>query len=81
MSYKVRFEMEFPWTTEEAEAAEWLLVRRYGLQDVKCNRLSTAIHRATLEAVEREATDSAAAFMKILNKCDADKKKSGPTPP
>lgn len=44
MSYKVRFEMEFPWTTEEAEAAEWLLVRRYGLQDVKCNRLSTAVH-------------------------------------
>lgn len=66
MSYKVRFEIEFPWTFEEAEAAEWLLVRRYGLQDVKCNRLSTAIHKATLEAVEREAIDSAAAFSKVL---------------
>lgn len=80
MSYKVRFEMEFPWTAEEAEAAEWLLTRRYGLQNVSHNRLSTAIYRATLETVEREATDSAAAFMKILNKSAANKKKSPSTP-
>ena len=80
MSYKVRFEMEFPWTAEEAEAAEWLLVRRYGLQNVTYNRLSTAIYRATLEMVEREAIDSAAAFTKILNKGAADKKKNPTTP-
>ncbi|MCC6602211.1 MAG: hypothetical protein IT327_03315 [Anaerolineae bacterium] len=79
MSHKVRFEMEFPWTPEEAEAAEWLLVRRYELQNVTYNRLSTAIYRATLEAVECEAIDSAAAFTKILKNCAADKKKSAPT--
>jgi hypothetical protein len=68
MSYKVRFEIEFPWTAEEAEAAEWLLVRRYGLHDVSHNRLATAIYQATLEAVEREAIESAAAFAKVLKK-------------
>jgi hypothetical protein len=68
MGYKVRFEMEFPWTAEEAEAAEWLLVRRYGLRSVTYNRLSRAIYRATLEAVEREAVESLAAFTKVLKK-------------
>ena len=38
MSYKVRFEIEFPWMADEAEDAEWLLVRRYGLQNVTHNR-------------------------------------------
>ncbi len=68
MSYKVRFEIEFPWTDEEANAAEWLLVRRYGLHDVVCNRLSTAIRKATMEIVGREAIESAAASMKVLEK-------------
>lgn len=66
MSYKVRFEIEFPWTVEEAEAAEWLLVRRYGLQNITYNRLSTAIREATLEIVKQEAVESVAASMKIL---------------
>lgn len=66
MSYKVRFEIEFPWTVEEAEAAEWLLVRRYGLQNMTYNRLSTAIREATLEIVKQEAVESVAASMKIL---------------
>ncbi len=68
MSYKVRFEIEFPWTVQEAEAAEWLLVRRYGLHGISHNRLSRAIYQATLEAVEREAIESAAAFTKVLKK-------------
>ncbi|HRQ42632.1 MAG TPA: hypothetical protein PLD25_32365 [Chloroflexota bacterium] len=68
MSYKVRFEMEFPWTVEEAEAAEWLLIRRYGLHGISYNRLARAIYQATLEAVEREAIESAAAFTKVLKK-------------
>lgn len=68
MSYKVRFEIEFPWTAEEAEAAEWLLVRRYGLHNVTYDRLSRAICRATLEAVETEAIESAVAFTKLLKK-------------
>ncbi|MCC6606234.1 MAG: hypothetical protein IT327_23710 [Anaerolineae bacterium] len=71
MSYKVRFEIEFPWTIEEANAAEWLLVRRYGLHGLSHNRLSTAIRKATLEIVEQEAVESAAAFMKVLKKPDA----------
>ena len=70
MSYKVRFEIEFPWTAEEAEAAEWLLVRRYGLHGVDHNRLPRAIYQATLEAVEREAIESAAAFAKVLKKAE-----------
>ena len=70
MGYKVRFEMEFPWTAEEAEAAEWLLVRRYGLHGVAYNRLSRAIYQATLEAVEREAVESAVAFAKVLKKLE-----------
>ena len=70
MSYKVRFEIEFPWTVEEADAAEWLLVRRYGLHDVSHNRLARAIYQATLEAVEREAIESAAAFTKVLKKAE-----------
>jgi hypothetical protein len=65
MSYKVRFEMEFPWTDEEAAAAEWLLVRRYGLGEVTYNRLSTAIGLATLEAVEREALESMRMVSKV----------------
>lgn len=68
MSYKVRFEIEFPWTVEEANAAEWLLVRRYGLQGLTHNRLATAIREATLEIVKQEAVESAAAFMKVLKK-------------
>ena len=68
MSYKVRFEIEFPWTVEEADAAEWLLVRRYGLHSISHNRLARAIYQATLEAVEREAIESAAAFTKVLKK-------------
>ncbi len=68
MSYKVRFEIEFPWTVEEGNAAEWLLVRRYGLQRVTHNRLATAIREATLEIVTQEAVESAAAFMKVLKK-------------
>lgn len=68
MSYKVKFEIEFPWTVEEAEAAEWLLIRRYGLRNMTYNRLSTAIREATLEIVKQEAVESAAAFMKVLKK-------------
>ncbi len=68
MSYKVRFEIEFPWTDEEANAAEWLLVRRYGLHGVAYDRLATAIREATMEIVGREAVESVAASMKVLNK-------------
>lgn len=70
MSYKVRFEIEFPWTVEEANAAEWLLVRRYGLHALTHNRLATAIREATLEIVKQEAVESAAAFVKVLNKSE-----------
>jgi len=70
MSYKVRFEIEFPWTVEEANAAEWLLVRRYGLHRLTHDRLATAIREATLEIVKQEAVESAAAFMKVLNKSE-----------
>ncbi len=68
MSYKVRFEIEFPWTAEEANAAEWLLVRWYGLHDVTYDRLATAIREATLEIVRREAFEAATASMKMLDK-------------
>ncbi|MCI0395985.1 MAG: hypothetical protein L0332_27070 [Chloroflexi bacterium] len=68
MSYKVRFEIEFPWTAEEAEAAEWLLARRYRLQGVTHDRLATAIREATLETVQREAMEAVAAFRKVLEK-------------
>ena len=70
MSYKVRFEIEFPWTVEDANAAEWLLVRRYGLHGLTHNRLATAIREATMEIVKQEAVESAAAFMKVLNKSE-----------
>jgi hypothetical protein len=63
MSYKVRFEMEFPWTDEEATVAEWLLVRRYGLQDIRYNRLPIAIRAAVLEVVNREAMKAATKLM------------------
>jgi hypothetical protein len=61
MSYKVRFEMEFPWT--DAVVAEWLLVRRYGLQEIRYNRLPIAIRAAVLEVVNREAMKAATKFM------------------
>lgn len=70
MSYKVKLEIEFPWTVKEANAAEWLLVRRYGLHDLTHDRLATAIREATLGIVKQEAVESAAAFMKVLNKSE-----------
>jgi hypothetical protein len=63
MSYKVRIEMEFPWTDEEATVAEWLLVCRYGLQDIRYNRLPIAIRAAVLEVVNREAMKAATKLM------------------
>jgi hypothetical protein len=63
MSYKMRFEMEFPWSDEEAAAAEWLLIRRYGLQEIRYNRLPVAIREAVLEVVNREAMKAATKLM------------------
>jgi hypothetical protein len=63
MSYKVGFEIEFPWTDEEVTVAEWLLVRRYGLQEIRHNRLPIAIREAVLEIVNREAMKAATKLM------------------
>jgi hypothetical protein len=63
MNYKVRFEIEFPWNETEAAAAEWLLVRRYGLQEIRYNRLPIAIREAVLEVVNREAMKAATKLM------------------
>jgi hypothetical protein len=77
MSYKVGFEIEFPWTGEKATVAEWLLVRRYGLQEIRYNRLPIAIREAVLDVVNREAMKAAT---KLMLTAEVAKRPSEPEP-
>jgi hypothetical protein len=45
----------FEWDDEEAATHEWLLVQRYGLEDVKHCRLQVAMKMAVDEAISAQA--------------------------
>lgn len=72
MGYKVSFELEFTWNEEEAELAEFLLLRRYKLQHLKYNRLSAGIARAALDVIAEEAMKTAVEWYRRFLKGELD---------